>query len=273
VYAGGSDKGIFIIDATDPKNPFVANQLSVDQIGGFKVGPVFAIGNLLVAINLDRIAGMSTFDISDPKNPLLLATSTNNATKSYTSIVNGNRSYFLGPIGVTVFDFSDPTNLIYLGGIEARGGAYGTIQDDIIHMGTNTTQGKDDSRSGYYKIDPRNPRHYADAIVSNLNLRALYPNDDYHGDFAAVMGNLIVLGDDKTMGCLIFPHQQEPDLIPPKVNMINPKSKSTGMALSSRIGMSFTDRIDIRSVSNSTFVVRPLGGTALKGNIVKPRIS
>ena len=40
----GTGSGLYIIDATDPSNPILANQLSTSQVGSMSPGVVFAVG-------------------------------------------------------------------------------------------------------------------------------------------------------------------------------------------------------------------------------------
>ena len=75
VYVGASGNGIFIVDATDPRNPTIVRQVPTSQIGGFRINPIFAVGNLLVATSVDfngPSTGMLTMDISDPRNPTVI---------------------------------------------------------------------------------------------------------------------------------------------------------------------------------------------------------
>jgi DNA-binding beta-propeller fold protein YncE len=47
--------------------------------------------------------------------------------------------------------------------------------------------------------------------------------------------------------------------------MVNPPNNATSQRTSSRVGITLSDWIDLRSVNNLTFIVRPLGGSALSG--------
>src|SRR5262249_21132640 len=49
------------------------------------------------------------------------------------------------------------------------------------------------------------------------------------------------------------------------VNMVVPRNNATNQALTSRVGLTFTDQIDLRSVNTNTCIIRPLGGAALPG--------
>ncbi|MBI3843946.1 MAG: hypothetical protein HY292_04830 [Planctomycetes bacterium] len=85
VYVGGSSNGIYIVDASDPRSPVLVdrgagrpNPIPNDETGGFRLGPVFAVGNLLVATNMNA-GGYATFDVGDPRNPVLLRALSNGA--------------------------------------------------------------------------------------------------------------------------------------------------------------------------------------------------
>src|SRR4029079_16881805 len=47
VYAGGTAKVLFVGDATDPVHPVLVKQMLNSETGGFRVGSIFAVGNLL----------------------------------------------------------------------------------------------------------------------------------------------------------------------------------------------------------------------------------
>ena len=95
MYGGGSGNGLYIVDARDPANPVHLKRIPTTQTGGFRIGPVHAIGNLLFLSSMDA-QGASVMDISDPLNPQLLSvlSPTNSGTGAYASMVNGNRMVF-----------------------------------------------------------------------------------------------------------------------------------------------------------------------------------
>ncbi len=254
VYCGGTDKGLYVVDASDPTLPVLVNRLGNGETGGFRVGSVFAVGNLLVLMGND-VSGISLMDISDPANPVL--TATNSTTIPYSGLVNGDKVFSAATggdqgQGLIAYDISSGSaiNFIQKKSFSDRGG-YPTFQDGYVHIGA--------SALGYYKIDVRNPSSYvtvgqADFVEANTDL-----------DFASVQGNLVILSDDEGNGTRIVPHQTAPDYTPPAVNMVNPKSNAVNQAFTSRVGLTLTDRIDLRSVNSSTFILRPVGGSALPG--------
>ena len=252
VYVSGSSQGLYIVDATDPTNPTLVNRLPNNQTGGFRMGSIFAIGNLLVTSRSDG-TGLATLDISDPANPVLLAT--NFSRSQYSTMVGGEKILLAatGNInGLAAYDISDPTQINFVRSLPLgdRGG-YLTMQDGFAHLGAST--------AGYFKIDIQNDAGY------NIIGSADFPQGNADLDFVSVIGNLTVLSDDHNNGTLLTPHQAEPDTIPPSVNMVNPKPDAVNQALTTRVGLTFTDRIDLRSVDQVTFVVRPVGGQTLSG--------
>jgi hypothetical protein len=99
-------------------------------------------------------------------------------------------------------------------------------------------------------------------IWGRLNLGAL--NDD---QFPLPIGNLLVIGDDQSPyhGWFIAVHQAEPDTKPPVVDTVIPNNNATGVSTKSRIGITFSDNIELATVNAASFIVRPVGGQPLAG--------
>lgn len=257
IYIGGSSNGIYIVDATDPAKPLLVNRggkpnpIPISQTGGFRVGPIFAVGNLLVASSMEG-QGYLTMDISDPKNPKLLAVENRNAPEIYSIMVNGHKILSAGNDGfLHVHNISDPTRLALLNKIEVGGRrGYLTFQDGFVHMGGGQQ---------YTKVDIRNDGDYT--IVGTTSSYI----ENRSEDFATPLGNLVMVSDDHGNGSFIIPHQTAADNAGPAVNMVLPANNAVNQALTSRIGLTFTDMIDLRSVNNSTLSVRPVGGVPLTG--------
>ncbi|MCP5094721.1 MAG: hypothetical protein GY943_04130, partial [Chloroflexi bacterium] len=258
IYVGGSSNGIYIIDATDPANPILVdrgaqpNPIPTSQTGGFRIGPVFAIGNLLVATTMSG-TGYATFDISEPTNPTLLTTNSGAGyPPNYSTMVNGNKIYIAGSNDhFHIMDITDPTQIIEQGSVATGDkGGYVTIQDGFAHAGVS---------NHYVKIDVQDPNN--PTIVGTAS-SGITGRDE---DFATVLGNLVIIGDDHSKGSFVVPHQAAPDTIGPVVNMVNPADGATNQATTTRIGLTFSDVVDLRTVDNTTVVIRPLNGSPLTG--------
>lgn len=257
LYVSGASNGIYIVDTTNPEEPQLLdrggepNPLPISQTGGFRVGALFAVGNLLVASANDGL-GYATLDISDPANPTLLTARISDAPPSYSSMLNGYRLYAAGiDSKLHGFDLSNPHQLRYLGSVDLYGrGGYLTIQDGFAHVGASRH---------YMKVDI-----HTDGEYKTLG-SATSDSSTSDEDFAVAVGNLVVFSDDHENGSFIVPHQTEADTVGPSVNMVVPVDGATNQSRASRIGLTFTDLVDFRTVNSETIIVRPLGGEAISG--------
>jgi sugar lactone lactonase YvrE len=252
IYVAGSSNGIYIVDASNPAAPVMVKRVPITQTGGFRVGPIFAIGNLLVIASMDAL-GMATLNISDPENPTILDTDNSQLTFSYSSIVNGN--YIIAAAKdnrVHVWDITDPTNLFHRSSSAflSGGGGYVNYQDGFIHAGMS---------NDYYKLDMRNP----DSIITVGSARSNI--GDYDHDFASVIGNIVIVGNDHGTGSSIVVHDTLPDTTPPVVTRVIPAPDAVNQALTSRVGITLSDGIEYATINEETFIVRPLGGQPLEG--------
>lgn len=250
IYVAGADSGIYIIDATDPREPVLvdrkefSNPIPISLTGGFRIGSLYAVGNLLVVAGND-VPGYATLDISDPVNPILLD-STVMGPENYSVLVNGNRIFGAARFKeLYIHDISDPQNIQqtgYFKGTNDKGG-YLSYQDGYIHMGASIN---------YVKIDVQDESNIIRVGLASSGI------PDRDEDFATVLGNIVVLGDDHENGSFLIPHQSEPDNLGPIVNMISPLNGAVKQLASSRIGLTFSDLIDLRTVNNQTIQVRPI---------------
>lgn len=247
IYVARGADGVSIINAADPANATVAATTPISKTGNFEIGPLFAVGNLLI-VTTHRVGGdgISSLDISDPLNPKLLATV--RAGFCYSTTFNGGK-VFCNSGRVIAFQVT-PTSITKIGESADVGasGEYLHAQDGFIHMGANDR---------YAKVEI--------ATLKIVNNSYSLPGEAEEG-FANPMGNLVLLTDDHGVGSAFVVHQTEPDKAPPVVNFISPANNAVNQALTSRIGVTFTDQIILHTVTSSTFIVRPsLGGAPLAG--------
>lgn len=255
LYVGGSSNGLYIVDTTNPASPTLKKKITNAALGtNFRCGTVCAVGNLLTILH-NSGEGFATFDISDPLNPVLLFKD-GSQLRQYAGLVNGNRQFLAtgrsidGSLrsrpGLGIFDISDPTRPTRVANLEiGTDGGYLVAQDGFVHLGAS---------NGYYKITTRDNLFLVDGSASapTMDLRDT--------DFISVIGNFSVVSDDDGDGSALVPHQAAPDWMPPQVNMIVPASGAANQSTSSRIGATFSDRIDARSLNASTFTVRAVSG-------------
>ncbi|MDF2439039.1 MAG: hypothetical protein JWN98_23, partial [Abditibacteriota bacterium] len=255
VYVGGSSNGLYIVDATNPANPVLKKQFSNAALGtNFRCGTVCTVGNLLTILH-NSGEGFATFDISNPLNPVLLFKD-GSQLRQYAGLINGNRQFIAtgrsidGSLrsrpGLGIFDLSNPARPSRVANLEVGAdGGYLTTQDEFVHLG---------SSNGYYKITTRDNLFLVDgsSAAATMDLRDT--------DFISVIANFSIVSDDDGDGSVLVPHQTAPDWTPPQVTMTAPASGAANQSTLSRIGVTFSDRIDARSLNNSTFSVRAVSG-------------
>lgn len=256
VYCGAMDNGVFVVDARDPQAPRQVKRLENSVIGGRLGGPAFVLGNLLVVTTMEpdpATCAITTFDISNPADPQVvdLYRCSEAVGGSYTAFMAGNRIYGQGVIGyLTVHEILPDFTVRYVGmDPDAKGrGGYGMYQDGYVHAGMSDR---------YVKYLAGKP------VPSEVGRFSLGGDNDW----VIPLGNLAFVGDDDgpaSEGALV-PHQASPDVTGPLVNFSVPAPGAAGLAVGSRVGLSFTDNIDPATVDTAGFQVRPAGGRAVPG--------
>src|SRR5690606_38858378 len=112
LYVSGGNLGIFVIDTVDPTQPKLLAQIPTGSTGGFRVGPLFALGDYLVISNMDQGGAYAVLDISIPDKPTLLSR-LGNQPRMYAIVVGANdRIYTAGREGDFLnHSFSDPRKI------------------------------------------------------------------------------------------------------------------------------------------------------------------
>lgn len=263
IYVGATNNGVKVIDAADPAAPRIVGEIPTSQYGGVSAGPVEAIGNVLVVMTPKDNGGIATLDISDPTRPTRLASFT--TQNSYIGQFYGRWAFLIGPL--RAWDvLTDPRNIgggsNPVGRLDHGGAEYIAFSDDHLFLGH--VRAEIGGNPGASKVDISNPSSMRNVrqIWGRMDLGDL--NDD---QFVMPIGNLIVIGDDQAPypGWFLAVHQPEPDSTPPRVHTIVPKDEERGVSTKSRIGISFTDNIELATVNGASFIVRPVGGEPLAG--------
>ena len=171
------------------------------------------------------------------------------------------RHYVFLQVPLRVWDvLTDPTTIAMnpMATLTTEKSEYMAFGDDFMFLG----QLRPDP--GASKIDISNPTQMQ--IVERIWGRLDRPgiNDD---QFPLPVGNLVVLGDDQSpyYGVMIAAHATAPDTKPPVVDTVIPRDGSTGQSVKSRIGITFSDNIELATVNAASFFVRPVGGQPLAG--------
>lgn len=258
VYAGGTDTGLHVIDARDPRAPEVVARVPTAEMGGVSAGPLFAVGNLLVVSTPKEHAGIATLDIGVPDAPAVLDFVVPERD-SYIGWMFGRHVHLLSPF--RTYDVTtDPRDIRLVAEAEVPRSEYMSFGDGRLFLGELRPFG------GVAKIDIDDPAE--PVVVGKVDgrkpdrLRAVLIDDQ----FSLPVGNLLIMSDDEiNIGSVIAVHDAARDDRPPEVAYVNPVDGAVGQPLTSRVGVSFTDQIDLGSVDATTFVVRPVGGDALEG--------
>lgn len=241
VFAGGADNGVYVIDATDPRNPRFVDQYVFDPI--LRVGQVQVVGNVLIATAAEG-ARTALLDVSDPTAPQpipggdFLAHDADDRTReAYFTNVVGSHVFYAnkdGGGGLVVFDISDPESPTFAGShISDGNGGYVFAQHDRAFVGES-------SFAAIYDI-------------SDLSNITEVTRLDLEGDLdtATPIGNVVVLSvDDEAMpdqGSAVAPFATEPDATPPSVGWIWPADGATELRTTSRFGVSFDEMVDVNS--------------------------
>lgn len=266
VYVASAEDGLYIVDARDPTKPVLAergegrpNPVPTGELGGFRVGPVFTLGNHLVLSSMEAASGLASLDISDPLNPRLLDT-VGALPFYYATCFDGRTLY--GAVrgrGARMFsyDLSDPARFVAQDKrLQADEQLYCATQDDFVFQG---------AQEKVHKVDVSDPLHHVQVGVGGL-----FPEGSdqaRHSDHGQVtpMGNLLFIGNDHGNGSGFIVHDRRPDTTPPQVRQVSPRDGARHQATSSRIGIALSDNILPESIGAASFIVRPRGGAPLAG--------
>lgn len=248
VYVGGTGNGVYIVDATDPANPTLVTKVSSPDLGNFRIGPVYAAGNYVVAGQMDQAGTkFAVLDVGDPKKPFLSG-SGSTPDSLYSALVIGDRIYGAGADGTFSFMKWTPevVSVVHRDKNGTDRGGYCGYTDGFVICGQ--------SSEGYKKWDARDE---AAIKLAGHGTDPQAAGGDF--DFATALGNLVYLGNDHGSGAALIPHQMGADTTAPKVAKIYPLDGDLKQPLTSRITVFFTDDIDLDTVLAKNIVVRKNG--------------
>jgi len=263
IYVGATNNGLKVVDASDPANLKIAAEVPTSSFGGVSAGPVDVIGNVAVVMTPKESSGIATLDVSDPTKPTRLASLTT-STSSYITQFHRHYAVMLGPI--RVWDvLTNPKNIgsgsSPIATMNNEYAEYSAFSDDFLFIGH--ARQEINNVPGASKITFSDPKSMK--IVNRIygRLDTTY-NDD---QFVLPMGNLVVFTDDQSpyKGWVIGVHQTAPDSTAPIVDTVIPGNNTTAVSTKSRIGVTFSDNVELATVNQASFIVRPMGGQALAG--------
>ncbi|RIX82306.1 Ig-like domain-containing protein [Acidovorax cavernicola] len=267
LYVASAGRGVFIVDARDPANAVVANRgagkpnpVPTGELGNFRVGPIFTMGNTMVLTAMESNGGFSSLDISDPLNPKVLDAIVGTTPFYYATCFDGRNLHVSARNSgakMYSYDLSDRTHFVAEDNrlvIDEQ--LYCATQDNYVIQGAQTR---------IHKVDVSNPLNHVEVGRGGI-LSETDPNFS-HSDNGqvAMFGNLVFVGNDHGSGSGFVVHSVDPDITKPEVKQVSPANGAKQQALTSRIGIGMTDNIRPESVNSNTFIVRPVGGNTLAG--------
>lgn len=265
VYVAGSDNGIYVVDATNPRQPVLVSQYVFDPV--LRVGQLQAIGNLLIATAAEG-ARTVLLDISDPEDPqpvpggdFLAVDGEGRSREAYFTTATGGYVWYAPKQrggGLTVMDIRDPTQPRFAADYVSDGnGGYVFLHEGLAFVGES-------SIARIYDVS---------ALPAITMVREL----DLDGDLDTLvpLGNLALLSVDELpdgvrendQGSAIAPWRAEPDTSAPIVTWAWPEDGAAGLPPTSRFAVTFGEMIDVQSAWEGSVRLYRAGGTPDEGHV------
>jgi hypothetical protein len=263
IYVGATNNGVKVVDAADPTQLKAAGEIAASDYGNVSAGPLDAIGNVLVVMTPKENGGIATLDISNPTEPKRLASFT--APISYIGQFHRHWVFMQTPLrvwDVLTNPSSIGTGTSPLSSLTTIPSEYMSFQDDIMFLGhVRASIGGKPGASKVDVSDPKTKMAITGHVWGRMDLRNA--NDD---QFTIGIGNVLVIADDQAPyhGWFTAVRQAAPDNIAPIVDTVIPK-QGEAVPVTSRVGITFSDNIELATVNAASFIVRPVGGQPLAG--------
>ncbi|MFT5851062.1 MAG: DNA-binding beta-propeller fold protein YncE [Colwellia sp.] len=252
LYVANANRGVTVVDVSNVSQPSVIKNFSTNQLGNFRVGPIFVMGNQMVITSMESNAPVATIDISDPLSPSLQDTYTP-PSFYYATCFNGTNVFFAergGNARTRSVNVSDPNNIM----VADNGSLSNPEQLYCATQGDTYITGNQEGIAKYNITNPSKP-----TLMGKGSL-ALGSGTD-HGQ-VSFFGNLVYVGNDHGSGNGFIVHDRQADNQAPRVSAVSPIDGATNQHVSSRVGLSFSDNIVVASLNTDTFIVRKQGTTS-----------
>ncbi len=256
LYVARGNAGLSIVDTSDMSNPTLVKTVPNSALGGFNVGPIFALGNRMFISSMEGTAGFSILNIDDPTNPTLVKTVNSLPEKYYASCWDGKYAYF-GARSTTdslrIYDTTTTPMMLVNESLTGFENLYCNVQDNKLFLG---------NQDDIAVLDISDINNIQEIGRSSLN--ATSTNTDHGQVFP--FGNLVWVGNDHGSGSGLIAHQSSPDMVPPYISATDPAIESTLQPLTTRVGIALSDSVLMESVNSTTFTVTKFGSsTPLQG--------
>lgn len=266
VYVASANDGVYVVDARDPANAVLANRgagkpnpVPIGELGGFRIGPIFTMGNHMVLSSMDNGDGFASLDISDPLNPKVLDTVGSNPYYYATCFdgLNLHASARGGGAHMYSYNLADRSRFV---AEDNR-----LVIDEQLYCGTQDHYVFQGAQLKVHKVDVSNPLQHVE--VGRGGMFPAGSEEESHSDHGQVapFGNLLFIGNDHGSGSGFMVHATAPDTTRPVVKQVSPAAGARQQALTSRIGLGLSDSILPESVHSGSFIVRQVGGNTIGG--------
>ncbi|CCN73079.1 NPCBM/NEW2 domain-containing protein [Vibrio nigripulchritudo] len=256
LYVARGNAGLTIVDTSDVDNPHVVKTVPTSQLGGFTVGPIFALGNELYLSSMNNRSGFSILNIDDPENPVLTKTLSSLPETYYASCWDGKRAFFgARSAGDKLRIYDTTTNPFTLLSDSESGfvNLYCNLQDNRLMLG---------NQDDISVLDVSDINNISSLGKGSLNATG---SDTDHGQVFA-FGNMVWVGNDHGSGSGLIAWQSDKDTTPPTLTRALPASEQSHVPVTSRIGISLSDSVLMESVNSNSFKVTKFGdNTPLSG--------
>lgn len=252
LFASTAALGVFVIDASDPHDPKLLDQITFEGVVPHLVGSFLVWGNTAFAASAG-LARTVLVDVSDP----LQATALPGGDFVVSDADGSQVPYYFSNLGLhyglfarsddgggpLIYDLTDPTAPTLLGGVHTEDGDGGYIfqHEDRLFVG--------DSNFGslYDFTDPAAP----------TELRRFQLKGDL--DTVTPIGNVAIVSVDEKgdagRSSAVMPWSTAPDRRAPTAGMTSPRDGDRFQALTSRIGVVFDEMIEPKSAFHGSFRV------------------
>jgi hypothetical protein len=275
LYVAQADNGLNIYKFDDPADPAKITWLKRYDASwfGHRVNQIWVRGNRAVVAAVQENYGVTIIDLSNPTELVKLGSyglfSAPPIRNAYGWTLNGTTLYAAAkpqasqPSALVIYEL-DPKTWALGPKKEVIGncstGAYVANQDSFAFIGLSNclhkiardTKGSPSPADDTWaKVSPAQPNAWKIGPVTADN------------DFPTPFGNAVFIGNDHhtTPGSAVLCHSGAMDTTKPSVNARDPYAGATGVAVSTGVGLSFTDNLKPWTISTTSLPIRVQGST------------
>lgn len=251
VYAPTGANGLYVVDISNPANPTLVKHMAKSQLSNLTLRSGMTMGNWLILRTSTFPVFNGSFvvmDISDPANPVQIGRQ-DSIRIGYQGFLYGSR-FFGGSHDADLlsYDFSDPSNIT------------------VTNHNPNSKASLDRAEYGFVIDNQAFIGHYLGMTKWDLNqtpaplVTTASPTNPSADDYAFLnpLGNATVICSDHnhTNKLNFAVHKAGLDTTAPSSVFVIPKNNAVNQNVKSRVGICFSDFVDIKTLTTATIEVR-----------------